>query len=109
KTAADLGLKNAQLVEVSFGPRSLRAPVWIQPGQADNVLALPLGYGREKCGRIANFNNGQVGFNFYKLRSAANPTIAVGAKITALNDKYTFACTQDHWSLEGRPIIREAN
>src|ERR1041385_7417983 len=25
------------------------------------------------------------------------------------NQTYTLVCTQDHWSLEGRPIIREAN
>jgi molybdopterin-containing oxidoreductase family iron-sulfur binding subunit len=71
------------------------------------VLGLSLGFGREKCGRISNFNNARVGFNFYPLRNVANPNIAVGAKVTPTNDKYVFACTQDHWSLEGRPIVRE--
>ena len=109
KTAADLGLKNTQVVEMDLAGRKLRAPVWVQPGQADNVLGLPLGYGREMRGHIANFDNGKVGFNFYPLRTSASPTIAAGAKVTATTEKYSFACTQDHWSLEGRPIIREAN
>jgi len=33
----------------------------------------------------------------------------VGAKISPTNETYTIACTQDHWSMEGRTIIREAN
>ena len=109
KTAEELGVKNTQFVEIDLGGRKVRAPIWVQPGQADNVLGLPLGYGRSKCGRIANFDNKQVGFDFYPLRTAANPAVALGAKISAASEKYSFACTQDHWSLEGRPIVREAN
>ncbi len=109
KTAEDLGLANTQIVKIDLGGRTVTAPVWVQPGQADNVLGLALGFGREKGGRIANFNNEKVGFNFYPLRTSSNPTIAVGAKVTSTAGNYTFACTQDHWSMEGRPIIREAN
>ena len=109
KTAEELGVKNTQFVEIDLAGRKVRAPIWVQPGQADNVLGLPLGFGREKCGRISNFNKEKVGFNFYPLRSAVNPNVAVGARVTVTNEKYSFACTQDHWSLEGRPIVREAN
>jgi MoCo/4Fe-4S cofactor protein with predicted Tat translocation signal len=109
KTAQELGLANTQVIEIDLGGRKVRAPIWVQPGQADNVLGLPLGYGRQRGGRIANFSNAPVGFNFYALRGAANPNIAVGARASAISEKHTFACTQDHWSMEGRPIIREAN
>ena len=109
KTADELGVSNTQIVDIDLGGRKVSAAIWVQPGQADNVLGLTLGFGRDKGGRIANFNNEKVGFNFYPLRSAANPNIAVGAKVTATPAKYSFACTQDHWSMEGRPIIREAN
>jgi molybdopterin-containing oxidoreductase family iron-sulfur binding subunit len=109
KTALDLGVKNTQFISIELGGKTLRAPVWVQPGMADNVLGLTLGFGREKGGRIANFDNKKVGFNFYPLRNAANVSFVVGAKVTPSPEKYTFACTQDHWSLEGRPIIREAN
>jgi MoCo/4Fe-4S cofactor protein with predicted Tat translocation signal len=107
KTAEELGVKNAQFVEIALAGKTLRAPVWVVPGQADNTLGLPLGFGRTKGGRIANFNGKQVGFDFYPLRTSASSTIAVGAKVTAVAEKYSFACTQDHWSMEGRPIIRE--
>ena len=109
KTAEELGLKNAQSVDVEAGGRKVRSAIWVQPGQADYVLGLTLGWGREKGGRIANFDNAKVGFNFYPLRTAASPNFAAGAKLTAAGGKYTFACTQDHWSLEGRPLVREAN
>jgi MoCo/4Fe-4S cofactor protein with predicted Tat translocation signal len=109
KTAEDLGVKNSHMIDISLAGKTMRAPIWVQPGMADHVLGLPLGFGREKCGRISNFNGAKVGFNFYPLRTSANQTIAVGAKAAATAEKYTFACTQDHWSLEGRPIVREAN
>jgi molybdopterin-containing oxidoreductase family iron-sulfur binding subunit len=109
KTAEELGLSNAAMVDVTMGGKTVRSAIWVQPGQADYTLGLPLGFGRRNGGRIANFNNQPVGFNFYPLRSAANQSIAVGAKVSAAGGKYTFACTQDHWSLEGRPIVREIN
>ena len=34
--------------------------------------------------------------------------IAVGASLVKTGQGYPLACTQDHWSMEGRPIIREA-
>jgi len=107
KTATELGLQNRELVEIELGGRKLTAPIWIQPGQADFSLGLPLGYGREKGGRVASFDSKKVGFNAFAIRGSSS--IASGAKITGKESKFTFSCTQDHWSMEGRPIIREAN
>lgn len=109
KTAEDLGVKNTDIVEVTLGDRKVRSAIWVQPGQADNTLGLALGFGRTKGGRIANFDNKPVGFNFYPLRTTASANIAVGAKVAAVGGKYDFACSQDHWSLQGRPIVRELN
>ena len=107
KTAAELGVKNDDVVEVSLGGRSVKGPVWVQPGQADFTLGLALGYGREKGGRIANFNGGTVGFNAYKLRLSKDGDIVVGATVKATGATQKVVTTQDHWSMEGRPIIRE--
>ncbi|MEC8929307.1 MAG: 4Fe-4S dicluster domain-containing protein, partial [Verrucomicrobiota bacterium] len=87
--------------------------VWIQPGQADNVLGLPLGYGR-RSGRIANFRYRKtdtrgVGFDFYPLRTSTAANFVTGAEIGHVEGSSELACTQDHWSMEGRAIIREAN
>lgn len=106
KTAVELGVKNSDVVRVKLDGRQIEGPIWIQPGTADYVLGLALGYGRSKTGRVG----GGAGFNAYPLRTSAAPNIAVGATIEPIAGKtYKLACTQDHWSLEGRPIVREAN
>ena len=127
RTAEELGLKNEEVVEIEWQGRKAQGPVWIQPGQADYTLGLALGYGRERAGRIGNFDGGKVGFNVNGLRgtatgragaggadsrlvNAAVPVgFGVGAKITPTGRKYSLSCPQDHWSMEGRPIIREAS
>ncbi len=105
KTASDLGVQNYDVVEVSVDKRTVTGPIWIQPGQADNTLGVALGYGREKWGRISH----GVGFNAYPLLTSTGGSILVGATIRKTGATYDIACTQDHWSMEGRPIIREAN
>src|SRR5207302_4871921 len=40
-------LENGDIVGLSFRDRTIQAPVWIQPGQAENSVTMPLGYGRE--------------------------------------------------------------
>jgi MoCo/4Fe-4S cofactor protein with predicted Tat translocation signal len=105
KTAADLGLKNSDVVEIQLAGRSVRCPVWVQPGMADYTLGLALGYGRTRTGRVG----AGTGFNAYLLRTADHPNFAVGATIRTTGETYPLSCTQNHWSMEGRPIIREAD
>jgi hypothetical protein len=70
---------------------------------ADYSLGLALGYGREKAGRVGT----GVGFNAYKIFSGKY--IETGATVKKTGETYTLACTQHHWSMEGRPAVREAN
>ena len=70
---------------------------------ADYSLGLALGYGREKAGRVGT----GVGFNAYKIFSGKY--IETGATVRKTGETYTLACTQNHWSMEGRPAVREAN
>lgn len=109
KTAAELGLINTEFVTLDVAGRTLKVPVWITPGMADHTIALALGYGRKKPGRVACFEGHPVGFNAGILRPAASPWIASGAKLTPSRDQHTFATTQSHWAMSGRPIVREAN
>jgi len=105
KTAADLGVENSDVVEIKLGDKSIQGPVWVQPGFADYSLGLALGYGREKGGRVAK----GAGFDAYKLRTTKAWNFGIGATVTKSGQKYPISCTQSHWSMEGRPIIREAN
>jgi MoCo/4Fe-4S cofactor protein with predicted Tat translocation signal len=103
KTARELGVENGDLVEISLNGRSVTGPIWTQPGMADYSLGLALGYGREKAGRVGN----GVGFNAYKIFSGKY--IETGATIKKTGQTYTLATTQSHWSMEGRPAVRETN
>ena len=105
KTAAELGLKNSEMVEIGLGGRSVRGPIWVQPGLADYTLGLALGYGRTQTGRVGT----GTGFNAYPIRTTQNADFAPGASVRLVGQTYPLSCTQDHWSMEGRPIIREAN
>jgi molybdopterin-containing oxidoreductase family iron-sulfur binding subunit len=115
-TAKALGVyteRNAQnqkffdyTVEVTLNGRTVRGPVWVQPGMADNTVGVALGYGRERTGRVGR----GTGFNAYKLRTSDNLYYASGTTIKDTGDRsYELAVTQSHWSMEGRPVVREAN
>jgi MoCo/4Fe-4S cofactor protein with predicted Tat translocation signal len=103
KTARELGVQNGDIVEISLNGKTVSGPIWTQPGMADYSLGLALGYGREKAGRVGT----GVGFNAYKIFSGKY--IETGATVKKTGATYTLACTQHHWSMEGRAIVREAN
>ena len=65
-TATRLGLENEATVVLSLGGRSVEAPVWIQPGQADDCVTVHLGYGRSRTGRVGS----GAGFNAYQIRAS---------------------------------------
>jgi len=114
KTARELGVyfENPErgplktpVASIELGGRRLEGPVWVQPGQADYTIGLALGYGRERAGRVGAGS----GHNAYRLRSSQHSHIAIGAKLNATGRTALVATTQDHWAMEGRPIVREAN
>jgi MoCo/4Fe-4S cofactor protein with predicted Tat translocation signal len=103
-----------QVVEVTVNGKTVKGPIWIVPGMADNVIGLELGYGRPDAGRIAKSQlvSGQIipaGFNAYVARTTSAAYIASGAKLTGTTETYPLASTQEHGVMEGRSIIREAN
>ncbi len=90
---------------VTVNGKEIVGPLWIQPGLADNVVALALGYGRKNLGRIAN----DIGFNAYALRTSSAPYFATDGKVSAAGGYQPVSCVQHHWAMEGRPVVREAN
>ncbi|MBI3046840.1 MAG: TAT-variant-translocated molybdopterin oxidoreductase, partial [Acidobacteria bacterium] len=104
KTAETLALASEDGIRLDYAGRSLELPVWILPGMADGVVALTLGYGRERAGRIGS----GVGFDTFTVRSSRAPGFDGGVKLTRLGRTYPLSATQDHGSMEGRPIVRES-
>ncbi len=104
KTAETLGLAPEEMVRLDYAGRSLELPVWILPGMADGVVAVTLGYGRQRAGRVGS----NVGFNTFTVRTSQAPGSGGGAKLTRLGRKYALSTTQHHGSMEGRPLVRES-
>jgi molybdopterin-containing oxidoreductase family iron-sulfur binding subunit len=99
------GKELAHIGEVTVNGRTVTGPIHIQPGLANYTIVLPLGYGRTHAGRIGTGG----GFNAYSVRTSAAMAFATGAKIRVTGTKSKLANTQEHWSMEGRDIVREAN
>ncbi|MGD8377554.1 MAG: 4Fe-4S dicluster domain-containing protein, partial [Acidobacteriota bacterium] len=103
-TATRLGLSSEDVVELRLGERSVKAPVWVQPGQAEGSVTVHLGYGRSRCGRVAE----GAGFDAYVLRTSDAPAFRGGLTVVPVGDRYPLACTQTHHSMEGRHLVRSA-
>ena len=104
-TALKLGVSNEDVVELRFQGRTVKAPVWITPGHAEDSVTVYLGYGREKAGKVGDGK----GFNAYALRTSDAMGFGSGLEIRRTGDRYRLACTQLHHSLEGRDIVRGAS
>jgi MoCo/4Fe-4S cofactor protein with predicted Tat translocation signal len=104
KTAETLGVANQEVVRLDYAGRSLELPVWIVPGMADGVVALTLGYGRRRAGRVGS----GVGFDTFTVRAAKAPGFDSGVTLARLGRTLALSATQEHGSMEGRPIVRES-
>jgi MoCo/4Fe-4S cofactor protein with predicted Tat translocation signal len=104
KTAETLGLSSGDVVRLDYAGRSLELPVWLLPGMADGVVALTLGYGRSHAGRIGS----GVGFDAFTVRTSKTPGFDSGASLSRLGRTYPLSATQEHGSMEGRPVVRES-
>ena len=96
-------LENGDLVQLTFRGRKLRVPVWTQPGQAENSVTLPLGYGRDVIGRVGR----HVGFNAYELRTSDALWFGDGLTIRKTGDRQWLVTTQHHHDVQGRGILHD--
>jgi molybdopterin-containing oxidoreductase family iron-sulfur binding subunit len=101
-TAQRLGLQNEAVVELRLQDRSVRAPVWIVPGHADEAVTVHLGYGRWRTGRVGS----GTGFNAYTLRTSDTFWLGRGLELRPTGEHYPLATTQQHHSMEGRHLVR---
>jgi len=104
RTAETLGVAGEDLVRLESGGRAIELPVWVVPGMADGVVALTLGYGRSRAGRIGT----GVGFDTFRIRTSKAQGFEGGVTLATLGRKYSLSATQDHGSMEGRPLVRES-
>ena len=95
----------SDVVDISLSQSKVSAAIWLVPGQADGVVVLPLGYGRSKAG----YTGTSKGFNAYVVRSSNALWTATGKDIKKTDDRYSMACTQYHFNMQGRKILSSAS
>jgi MoCo/4Fe-4S cofactor protein with predicted Tat translocation signal len=101
-TAERLGLRNEEVVELHSQGRTIRAPIWLLPGHADDAVTIHLGYGRWRTGRVGR----ATGFNAYALRTGIAPWGDTGLELRPTGERYPLASTQHHHCMEGRHLVR---
>jgi len=133
--AKKLGVETGHLLRIAFNEtgiggqpirRELVIAALVSPGHADNSVTVPLGWGRKMpqfyelafAGGDLRERPGieeQSGFNGYFLRTAGNPHFVVAGgkgiesvEVTPVGRTYPLSITQEHFSIEGRGLVREA-
>ena len=96
-------LQDGDVVELRFRNRTVKAPVCIMPGQAENSVTVHLGYGRERTGRVGMGG----GFSACALRTSDALWHGNGLEIKKTGESQALSFTQKHHNMEGRDIIRE--
>jgi MoCo/4Fe-4S cofactor protein with predicted Tat translocation signal len=90
------------VANLTVNGHNLQVPLWIMPGQPDESIALHLGYGRTHAGRIGN----GLGYNANFFRYSATPWVLHGASLAKTDQIYNVACTQGHFQMEDRALLR---
>lgn len=103
KLAAEKGWKDGAVITIN---KNFNLPVVIQPGQNYDTISVALGYGHTHMGKVAN----GTGINAYKLQKLSGNRILFYSPVESYVDTgevVKLAQTQEHDSMEGRPIVRE--
>ena len=97
------GNKFSDLVTVTYQGAQIEkgVPMWITPGQPDDVITVFLGYGRTKAGRVGT----GLGYNAYDVRRSDAMYNGTGS-IAVTGESTEIASTQIHFNMEGRDLLR---
>ena len=105
--ASTQGYQQGNVIEIRAGNKTIKGPVYIQPGMADQTVGIALGYGRTSAGKAGD----NIGFNAYPMATVINGVIqyyATGASLSkTVAEDYQLASTQSHHTMMGRAIVKE--
>ena len=97
------GNQFSDLVTLKYQGAEINKPVpmWIAPGQPDDVITIYTGYGREKAGKVGS----NLGYSAYDVMRSDAMNFGSG-EITPRGEQTTIASTQIHFNMEGRDLLR---
>jgi len=106
----------ARYAKLTINGVSIKGPLFIMPGMADFTIGLQLGFGRTVAGRVATRVaerlQGKVvgnGFNVYPFVNSQSAGVRTGVSLELTGESFPVCNSQDHWSMEGRDVVREGN
>jgi molybdopterin-containing oxidoreductase family iron-sulfur binding subunit len=105
KDAEKLGILAGHLIKLRD---DLILPAFIQPGQTESTVSVAIGYGHTNSGPVAN----NIGLNVYPLVGMIGGNRYFGFTANRMENtlkESPLALTQVHYSMEGRPIVRETS
>jgi Fe-S-cluster-containing dehydrogenase component len=103
--ARDLHISSGDVVRIAAGHDTLELPAYVQPGQAPRTVSIALGYGRERAGKVGV----GVGANAFPLATTdlrVRRYFREGVALEKTGRQHALATTQEHHSMEGRPIVK---
>jgi MoCo/4Fe-4S cofactor protein with predicted Tat translocation signal len=119
QTASELGLNSNDVVEIKIGDKTAEIPVFIQPGVADKVIEVELGYGRKTAGAIGS----GVGHDVNKLRGTSmgilrpsadgndreltSGRLFNNAAISKTGKQYELVSTVEHHLIDQTPLLKD--
>jgi len=103
QTASELGVNSNDKIEVKIEGRKTELPVLVQPGLADKVVEVQLGYGR----RIAGVIGSGIGVNAGVLITK-NPVLNArfynNAQVSKASGTYEIVSTMEHDVIDDSPL-----
>ena len=94
-TASKLSIENDDVIKIEANGEQLEIAAFVQPGMADDLIVIELGYGRSVAGDVGT----NVGFNanhFIVYENNAVEYILNDVKISKTGKRYSLASTQEH-------------
>jgi MoCo/4Fe-4S cofactor protein with predicted Tat translocation signal len=91
-TLTRLQLEEQDIIEITVGGKTVKAPVIVAPGHPDNSVTVHLGYGRQAAGRVGS----AAGFDAYIIRSSSSPFYTTGS-IKKTDGTWGVAITKSHY------------
>ncbi|MEB0076439.1 TAT-variant-translocated molybdopterin oxidoreductase [Pseudomonas sp. CCI3.2] len=89
--AERMGLSNGDALQIELPGQSIKGAAWVEPGQADQVVALYVGYGRSRAGHVGN------GLGYWVRPQAPGSSSAV--TVQKVDGQFALASTQTHHRL----------
>lgn len=98
QTAKKLGVDTFGQIEVSLGDKKVTLPVIVQPGNAEDTIAVELGYGRSEVGEVGTEVG--VNVNIFVAASGSSNWILTGANVRKIDGTVILSSVQEHHALD---------